>query len=92
MTDQEVTVEINRVKASVEALLEARRAAERTEAAEYARRTFEKRFAEYQEGRLVMCDCHTCLRSYVLGAGPNHLCPTGSHQFWRDCWQPWVPE
>ena len=91
MTDQEVTVEINRVKASVEALVEARRARKRAEGEQCVRKSLEKRFEEYKAGRLTICECAPCLRAYVLQSGPDHLCPTGSHPFWRDTWMPWVP-
>jgi hypothetical protein len=90
MTNQEVTVEINRVRQSVQNLLEARRARKRAEGEQCVRRSLEKRFEEYKAGRLTICECAPCLRAYVLQSGPDHMCEKGQREFWRDTWQPWV--
>lgn len=90
LTPAEVNAEINRVKASVDALVEARRARKRAEGKEYARRSLDKRLDEYKAGRLIMCDCTQCLRAYILKKGPDHMCQKGSTEFWRDTWQPYV--
>jgi hypothetical protein len=90
LTPVQVTAEINRVKASVEALVEARRARKRAEGKEAARHSLEKRFDDYKAGRLIMCDCAQCLRAYILRTGPDHMCEKGQREFWRNTWQPWI--
>jgi hypothetical protein len=91
MTENEVSMEIARVRQSVQNLLESRRARKRAEGEQCVARSLEKRYEKYKLGQLTMCSCDRCIRAYILRSGPDHMCERGSHEFWRDTWMPWVP-